>query len=495
MYNCAVNNFIEGACKVLFNSYEFIFFYLPITFLLYFALHHAGKTNAAKVFLGLASLAFYSWWNLNYLPLILMSIAINYTFGFYLTKVENPKSRKWLLTAGIVFNVGLLGYYKYTDFFLSTVNSLFEKNMPLLQLALPLAISFFTFQQISYLVDIYRREIESYKIHDYVLIVTFFPHLIAGPIIYYKEIMRELHKDNYRINMKNIALGLFIFGIGLFKKVMIADTFSVWANQGYNNAFDLNIVEAWIASLSYTFQLYFDFSGYCDMAVGAALLFNIKLPMNFNSPYKALNIQDFWRRWHITLGRFLTQYLYIPLGGSRIGPSRTYINLMIIFLVSGFWHGAGWTFIIWGFLHGFASVIYRWWSLRGYSMPKWLAWFITFQFVNAAWVFFRAETIPQAIAILKSMIGLGDIELPTRVARVLEPIFNVNLLPEGPMLYTSTSVLIIALGLIIATTRKNSFEMLDRFKPTNLNMIFIVLISIVSILQLGKVSEFLYFNF
>ncbi|WP_423408265.1 MBOAT family O-acyltransferase [Heyndrickxia sp. MSNUG] len=480
---------------MLFNSYEFIFFFLPASFIIYFALQYAGQSRLAKISLVLGSLIFYSWWNISYLPLILTSVVVNYGVGTFLGNSDHLKKRRIVLTIGIVFNVILLGYYKYTDFFLSTVNAVAKADFPLLHLALPLAISFFTFQQIAYLVDSFRYETKGYRFDEYMLFVIFFPQLIAGPIVHHKEVMSQFHNENSRMNAKNISLGLYIFGIGLFKKVMIADTFSVWANDGFKNAFDLNVVEAWIASLSYTFQLYFDFSGYCDMAVGAALLFNIRLPINFNSPYKALNIQDFWRRWHITLSRFLTQYIYIPLGGSRISPSRTYINIMIIFMVSGFWHGAGWTFVLWGFLHGLASVIYRWWSQRGYKMPKWLAWFITFQFVNAAWVLFRAETFAQAIAILKAMFGMGKIELPTRVARVLEPIFNVSLLPDGPMLFTSTSVLLIVLGLIVVTFRKNSFEMLDRFKPNNLNMLFIVLISIVSILQLGKVSEFLYFNF
>ena len=480
---------------MLFNSYEFIFFFLPSVFVIYFALQYAGQSRLAKGSLVLASLFFYSWWNVSYLPLILMSVVVNYTVGTYLSKSEHMKSRRVILTLGIVFNVFLLGYYKYTDFLISTINTVALENFPLLRIALPLAISFFTFQQIAYLVDSFRYETKGYRFDEYMLFVVFFPQLIAGPIVHHKEVMGQFHNENSRMNAKNISLGLYIFGIGLFKKVMIADTFAVWANDGYRNAFDLNLVEAWIASLSYTFQLYFDFSGYADMAVGAALLFNIRLPINFNSPYKALNIQDFWRRWHMTLSRFLTGYIYIPLGGSRISSARTYINIMIIFMISGFWHGAGWTFVFWGFMHGVASVSYRWWNRRGYSMPTWLAWIVTFQFVNAAWVFFRAESFPQAIAILKSMVGMGDIELPTRVARVLEPVFNVNLLPDGPMLYTYPSVLLIVVGLLIVTLRKNSFEMLDQFKPTNVNMLFIVTIAIVSILQLGKVSEFLYFNF
>jgi len=316
MYNCAVNIFIEGACVVLFNSYEFIFFFLPAVFVIYFVLQYAGLSRLAKISLVLASLVFYSWWNISYLPLIMISVVINYAVGTYLGKTNKLGTRKSVLTIGIIFNVVLLGYYKYTDFFIETVNSLLKESFPLLHLALPLAISFFTFQQIAYLVDSYRYETKGYRLDEYMLFVVFFPQLIAGPIVHHKEVMSQFHNENSRLNAKNISLGLYIFGIGLFKKVMIADTFAIWANDGYKNAFDLNIVEAWIASLSYTFQLYFDFSGYADMAMGSALLFNIMLPINFNSPYKAVNIQDFWRRWHITLSRFLTAYIYIPLGGS-----------------------------------------------------------------------------------------------------------------------------------------------------------------------------------
>lgn len=490
MYNWSVNS-ILGCIDLLFNSYEFIFYFLPTAFIVYFLLHYFKQSTIAKIWLIAASLYFYSFWNISYLPLILLSVVVNFITGTYLTNSSHEGRRKGGLALGIIFNVVLLGYYKYMDFFIATTNSLFTTNLPLLKLALPLAISFFTFQQIAYLVDSYRYETKGYKIHEYMLFVTFFPQLIAGPIVHHKEIMSELHPANYRLNSKNIALGIFIFGVGLFKKVMIADTFSVWANLGFNNAYDLNFIEAWITSLSYTFQLYFDFSGYCDMATGAALLFNIRLPINFNSPYKALNIQDFWRRWHMTLNRFMTQYIYFPLGGSKKGPILAYVNVMIIFMISGFWHGAGWTFILWGFLHGLASVIYRWWKNRGYTMPAWLAWFLTFQFVNGAWVFFRATSLDQAVSILKVMVGLENFVLPTRVARMI----SMNFAPDGPLLFTYFSVLLIVITLYLVLFRKNSFEMMHRFKPSYWSLAFIVLLFIVSILQLGKVSEFLYFNF
>ena len=280
---------------------------------------------------------------------------------------------------------------------------------------------------------------------------------------------------NRVINYKNIALGLFIFSIGLFKKVVIADTFAVWATNGFDNATVLNFFEAWATSLSYTFQLYFDFSGYCDMAIGAALFFNIKLPVNFNSPYKALNIQDFWRRWHITLSRFLRDYIYIPLGGNRKGRLRTYTNLMATFIIGGIWHGAGWTFVFWGFLHGAALIVQRIWSELGFRLNKFVAWFITFNFVNIAWVFFRAKEWGDALKVLKGMF-FGNFN------------FTINFL----------EALIIIAGLAIVIFFKASVEVLNcnfRFTIAQVaTMTCFLFISFLAI-RLGKANEFLYFNF
>lgn len=309
---------------MLFNSYEFIFLFLPVMFFGYFYLTSKRLIIGSKAWLVGGSLFFYGWWNVLYLPLILVSMLVNYAIGTSLPKIEKEggkhPSKRSLLTVGIIFNVGLLGYFKYTDFLLENFNGIFGSDVPLPHIVLPLAISFFTFQQIAYLVDSYRNETKEYDLLNYALFVTFFPQLIAGPIVHHKEMMPQFSsKWNLVKNYRNIALGLFIFSIGLFKKVVIADTFAKWATQGFDQAPTLNFFEAWATSLSYTFQLYFDFSGYTDMAIGAALLFNIKLPINFNSPYKARNIQDFWRRWHITLSRFLRDYVYVPLGGQPIG--------------------------------------------------------------------------------------------------------------------------------------------------------------------------------
>ncbi|MCT7531782.1 MBOAT family O-acyltransferase, partial [Aliarcobacter cryaerophilus] len=399
---------------MLFNSYEFIFMFLPIMFVVYFYLMSKRVVLGAKIWLVAGSLFFYSYWNITYLPLILISMFTNYGVGLTLVNQDRVKiSSKTVLAFGIFFNLALLGYFKYTDFFLENFNGIFGSNIPLPHIILPLGISFFTFTQIAFLVDAYKKEAKEYNIFNYMLFVTYFPHLLAGPILHHKEMMPQFASvKNYAKNYKNIALGLFIFSIGLFKKVVIADTFAVWANAGFDTATTLNLIEAWATSLSYTFQLYFDFSGYTDMAIGVSLMFNIKLPINFNSPYKALSIQDFWRRWHITLSRFLRDYLYIPLGGNRKGEIRTYTNLITTFLLGGFWHGAGWTFIVWGALHGIALAIHRMWQSFGFKLNKILAWFITFNFINITWIFFRAKDFESAMKVLGGMFSLDSVVLP-----------------------------------------------------------------------------------
>lgn len=464
---------------MLFNSFEFIFAFLPAVFIIYFLLNRARFILASKAWLVGSSLFFYSWWNVAYLPLILISMFFNYTVGSLLAKEHSRTNRKTVLTVGIIFNVGLLAYFKYSDFFITNINALFTTNTALLKLALPLAISFFTFQQIAYLVDAYRRETKDYQFLDYALFVTFFPQLIAGPIVHHKEMMPQFKMlRNKVVRYRNISLGLFIFSIGLFKKVAIADTFAVWASKGYEQTEALTLTEGWITSFSYTFQLYFDFSGYTDMAIGAALLFNIILPVNFYSPYKALDIQDFWRRWHITLSRFLTHYIYIPLGGNRKGRKRTYINIMIIFLVSGLWHGAGWTFLFWGFLHGLASLISRYWKSLGFKLNKLLAWFITFNFINITWVFFRATTWEDAINVLEAMFALNNFTVGT---------------------FESLETILSLTAIVIATTLvlffKNSIQLKENFKPNIRTLLFSVAIFTYAVLQLNRVSEFLYFNF
>ncbi len=463
---------------MLFNSYIFIFAFLPFVWGLYFLLQKKMTQEISQGFLVGSSLFFYAWWNVSYLPIILVSMGFNYYIGLHLREGEREK-RGWLIF-GVISNLLLLAYFKYMDFFIENINLLLKSDIGLLHLALPLAISFFTFQQIAYLVDSYRKETKSYNFLNYALFVTFFPQLIAGPIVHHKEMMPQFsQKENQGIQSKNIATGLFIFSLGLFKKVVIADTFAIWATQGFDNAQTLNLIEGWVTSLSYTFQLYFDFSGYTDMAIGVALLFNIKLPINFNSPYKALSIQDFWRRWHITLSRFLKDYIYIPLGGNRKGELRTYSNLFTTFLLGGLWHGAGWTFIIWGAMHGFALMVHRLWQKLGMKMPTLLAWFLTFNFINIAWVFFRANSFEDALKVLKAMVGLSGVAYSLDISQwyimiaffLTLGLYNVSEIVEKKMFVKYT--FFITLFLFV-------FSLLQMFNIT---------------ISSDKVSEFLYFNF
>ncbi|MFT5661973.1 MAG: alginate O-acetyltransferase complex protein AlgI [Sulfurimonas sp.] len=404
--------------------------------------------------------------------------------------------KKSLLTFGILSNVALLGYFKYSDFFIENLNLSLDANIDLLHLALPLAISFFTFQQVAYLVDSYREETKEYDFLNYALFVTFFPQLIAGPIVHHGEMMPQFaSRWNLVKNYKNIAAGLFIFSIGLFKKVVIADTFATWASNGFNKPEVLNLLEAWATSLSYTFQLYFDFSGYTDMAIGAALLFNIRLPINFNSPYKATSIQDFWRRWHITLSRFLRDYIYIPLGGNRQGSFKTSTNLLSTFIIGGIWHGAGWTFVFWGFLHGMALVIHNIWKSFGIKLPKILAWFITFNFINITWVFFRAEDFNTALIILKKMF-FGELILPYSI---IEKFSYLSSTKGGVVFFhidaSSDGILWILGAFILILGFRNSTATMNGFKPNFKNALLMYSLFIVSLLHFTRISEFLYFNF
>jgi alginate O-acetyltransferase complex protein AlgI len=401
---------------MLFNSAVYIFLFLPLVVALYFILNRLGMSSAAKIWLVLASLFFYGYWELRYIWLIVVSIGVNFLVA---QAIQRPGSvsghetgmkrrRRLLLYVGIGFNICLLGYFKYADFFIDNVNLLFGSRLALLQLVLPLAISFFTFQQVAYLVDCYRGKAKEYDFLNYCLFVTFFPQLISGPIVHHSEMMPQF-SDNQRwkLDWHNVSMGAFVFSIGLFKKVFIADSFSVWVNAGFDDPVALSFFCAWGTALSYSLQIYYDFSGYTDMAIGAALMFNIRLPVNFNSPYKAQNIQEFWRRWHVTLSRWLRDYIYIPLGGNRYGFARSMVFVAITFLIGGLWHGAAWTFLIWGAIHGFAMIVMRIWRSLGLQMHSFFGWALTITLVTVALVFFRASDTDQAIIVVRAMSGLN----------------------------------------------------------------------------------------
>ena len=397
---------------MLFNSYEFIFVFLPITFIVYYLLpRFGGGVKAGVVWLSFMSLCFYGYWDVRYVPLLLCSILWNFWVGRFIEHMS--EHRKKLLMLGITGNLLLLGYYKYMAFFIENINAICGFSYDIPNIILPLGISFFTFTQTAYLVDAYRGETKGYSLLTYVAFVTIFPHLIAGPIINHLEMIPQfLRKERLKINYKNLALGITIFTMGLFKKVAIADNIAPWANEVFSHADNLTMLEAWIGALSYTFQLYFDFSGYSEMAIGLGLMFNLHFPINFNSPYQSSSIIDFWRRWHMTLGLWVKNYLYIPMGGNRHGQFKKMRNLLVSMLIIGFWHGAGWTFIIWGGLHGVFLVINHIWLRFERALPKFPARVITFICVMCLWVFFRAKSVNDALYILNRMVDVSYLSLP-----------------------------------------------------------------------------------
>lgn len=388
-----------------------------MAFAIYFMVGRFSPSWSAAS-LAIASVGFYSWWDANNLLPLSLSITVNYAAGITLVhwgRLAQPL-RRLILLSGIGFNLGMLGWYKYSNFFASIATQL-GSNLPHSDVLLPLGVSFFTFTQIAFLVDAYRGDAKEYNPVTYVLFVTFFPHLIAGPIIHHKQIMPQFaNRANYRLIPTNVAIGLTIATIGLCKKIFLADNLAPFADGIFSAEGSLTLLEAWMGASAYTFQLYFDFSGYSEMAVGFALMFNIRLPWNFASPYKATSIIDFWRRWHMTLSQFLRDYLYFPLGGNRKGKVRTYLNVFLVMLLGGLWHGAGWTFIAWGALHGiFLLANHAWRDLRGdrHTGPlgRMAGWLVTFTCVTVAWVFFRAQDINTALEIVKGMAGFNGIAL------------------------------------------------------------------------------------
>lgn len=477
---------------MLFNSYVFILAFLPLTLLGYFLLGRLPeRVPLNKVFLVLASFVFYGYNNPRYVPIILASILVNYALSQGMLACRRKLIRLPLMLIGLFANLGVLFYFKYHDFFATNMNRAFGFSFALNNVALPLGISFFTFQQLSYVIDSYKRTVPRYDILDYSLFVTFFPQLVAGPIVLHSEIVPQFaDPQNRRFNFDNFAPGLYAFALGLFKKVVVADTFGVAVEAGFAAAQSLNTAEAWFVALGYTLQLYFDFSGYCDVATGVALMFNIKLPLNFNSPYKSMNIREFWQRWHMTLSRFLTNYIYFPLGGSRKGLARTCVNLMIVFLASGLWHGAGWLFLLWGLMHGAASVLYRLLRKQYDALHPALQWLMTFGFVVIAWVFFRATSLADALAIVRSMVMMDFGPLRSEITSAFA-------LPGGfhPGYNALYMLIWYAAALFACLGMRNTYEKTMAFKPTLANSLSTVLLILYCTLSLSGVSVFLYFNF
>jgi len=483
---------------LLFNSPIFILAFLPVTFLVYFFLTRGGLINLSKVWLVFASLFFYGYWNPIYLLLIGASIGVNFTLA---NRIREAQNKQGYLYTGILFNLGLLGYFKYADFFINNVNAALSTQIPELNVVLPLAISFFTFQQVAYLVDTKNGDCKESNFLSYCLFICFFPQLIAGPIVHHKEMMPQFDEaGKSRIQSRNVMLGLMIFAIGLFKKVVLADALAQYVDPVFHLSLtqEIEFTAAWLGSLAYTFQLYFDFSGYCDMAIGAALLFNIVLPINFNSPYKAVNIQDFWRRWHMTLSRWFRDYVYVKLGGNRVGKLLTLRNVFLTAFVSGIWHGAGWTFVIWGTMHGLAMVVHRLYSDHlSFSLPRWLAWALTFLFVNFAWVVFRAESLTSAMNIYAGMFNVSGV-INTQFVEFYHSASHLFSAPRG---FESVLGVYWVLGAsAIAFWGVNSLVLSEKMAASQAKQWLLggalSLLFFTTLISLGnKYSAFIYFNF
>lgn len=510
---------------MLFNSPEFIFGFVPLTLLGFFVLAHRSHA-LALAWLALASLGFYSWWNPRWLPLILVSIAFNFIAARQIAdRLQTAAigrgdrrsvrlSSRAVLIGAIAINIALLVYFKYAAFLVNSAATLADSTFRWPAGELPLGISFFTFTQIAFLVDVHLRKASDFDPVRYGLFVTYYPHLIAGPILHHKEMMPQFARpDIFRFSADRLADGCVIFILGLFKKAVLADSFGSYAGPAFAAAGTtaLTFFESWGAALSYTLQIYFDFSGYCDMAIGLGLMIGVQLPMNFQSPYKARNIAEFWRRWHMTLSRFLRDYLYIPLGGNRRGLVRQQINLAVTMLLGGLWHGAGWTFVIWGGLHGLYLMAFHAWR-RGVAsagcgaMPRTVArivapaaWLATFLAVVVAWVFFRASDLPAALSMLDGMAGQHGALLPDQIigfvpalSHVAHGVGKVPYLADGTVMGCVEMVLMLCVGMAIALGAPNLPELGNRWRyALVIPCGALALQAVVG----GRASEFLYFQF
>lgn len=487
---------------MLFNSYIFIFLFLPIALAGYYGSSRFKLYRISNLFLIGMSLWFYGYFNKSYLLIICGSIMVNFLISRMMEYWEQKKNfNKFLLVIGICINTAVIFYFKYYDFFIENINAVFGRSFELKNIVLPLGISFFTFQQISYLVDSYRGETKGYRLDEYALFVSFFPQLIAGPIVLHSEMIPQFRNpENRRLIPENISRGMYIFALGLFKKMIIADTFGRAVSWGFGTVETLSSMEALLVSFSYTFQLFFDFSGYCDMAAGIGHLFNIELPVNFNSPYKATSIVEFWERWHMSLTRFLRTYIYIPLGGNRKGKLRTYFNIMVVYLVSGIWHGADWTFILWGLLHGILSCLDRMFRRSWEKLGEITRWAVTFMTVNILWILFRAEDIASARSFIKNMCCLSSFTVRGELYDCFR-LIEFTVMEEEiaffrflPSRITGFYLWIFILGaFFVVLNFRNSREI--NLKPTVGRSLLTVIFMLWSVVSLSGVSTFLYFDF
>lgn len=487
---------------MLFNSLIFITVFLPISLLGWYSLQKFNNQIYAKVFLVGMSLWFYGYFNIYYLAILLVSVFCNYGCSKLLELCRSRLKRKTVLLIGLIFNVGLLFYFKYFNFFIDNCNFFFKTNFYFEKIALPLGISFFTFQQISFIIDRYKKDAPDYHFWDYACFVTFFPQLVAGPIVLHNEFIPQLNQKEKRfLNTDLFFDGISLFILGLAKKVLLADVLAIIVNAEYQSIAYLDLISAWITIICYMLELYFDFSGYCDMARGLGKLFGFVLPQNFNSPLMAVSVKDFWRRWHITLSRFLTTYIYIPLGGNRKGLFRKCCNLMIVFLISGLWHGANWTFIVWGLLHGLAMV---WESM----FPKlrfkhdWLNRIVTFLFVTFSFSIFRSDSLSQAWLLCKKLFAGG-------ISTFLLGLSNTIIVPEtyvirkflgmkfptflNPFFLLCLVILLGVSGCLLCGPKAE--EWIEKKGQTKRGLLILSFLFTWAFISLSQVSTFLYFDF
>ena len=475
---------------MLFNSFAFIFLFLPIAVVGFFGVSRV-RHELGTAWLVLASLFFYGWWDYRYVPLLVGSILFNYLVGRRLEQLaaghaiergghvtaEMPhyRARKAWLAFGTLANVALLGYFKYTDFFLGTWNALAGAMVfDLPHIVLPLGISFFTFTQTAYLVDAYRGQARTPSLLAYGEFVTIFPHLIAGPIINHKKMMPQfVAEETFHVNWTNLSAGVTLFVLGLFKKVCLADTIAPWVNAAFAQTDGLTCLAAWAAVIGYTLQLYFDFSGYSEMALGLGLMLNLRLPQNFDSPYQARSIIDFWRRWHITLGLWVRDYLYIPMGGNRFGKWRQMRNLFVSMLIIGLWHGAGWTYVLWGAWHGVMLMINHAWRGIGRMLPEPVCWLLTMAGVILGWVFFRASDFHTAGIIFAAMANLSSLALDVDAGQLA----------------------FLAACAVATLTMPTPVRLMEKFRPSLSWLLLTIALGLLALSQFSHVTDFLYFQF
>jgi len=485
---------------MLFNSYIFVLLFLPVTIAGYFLLNKLKLHKLAMLLVLGMSLWFYGYFNYTYLLIMVGSILVNFLIykGFEWLG-DKSALKKALMIFGVTLNVAVLFYFKYFNFFIDNINAIFKTDIFVETILLPLGISFFTFQQLSFVIDAYKGEVPKYNLISYASFVAFFPQLVAGPIVTHDELVPQFDDMSKKtFNWDNFSKGLYAFVLGLSKKVLIADVIGNLVNWGYANISELNSTSALLVILSYTIQIYFDFSGYSDMAIGMGKMLNIDLPVNFNSPYKAFTINEFWDRWHMTLTRFFRKYIYFPLGGNRKGAARTYLNIMVVYIVSGIWHGANWTFIFWGVCHGIFCVITRCFDKQFKRFHPVLNWIITFAFVNLLWVFFRADSMADACLMLKQLCSCN-------IGEINQELVNSVMTAEWSFLCSQIGVLsqhseLIAMGyifvpMIIVLGSKNVYERMQEFKPRVITSMVISALLILCIISFSGVSTFLYFNF